>query len=247
MTIRARDAIPAVDHGPADAALGDPVLDNPAWSALTGRHAHLAVRHGRAARYRSDAALFVALADHSDSQAWVDLAELVGPGATVLLAGTGPRPGAGWTVEESVPGVQLVDETVDAVTDPEAVQLGPADVPDMLDLVARTKPGPFLERTIDLGTYLGFRHDGKLAAMAGERIKPDGWTEISAVCTDPAFRGRGMGTRLILAVAAGIRERGDRALMHASAHNVGAIGLYRSLGFGLRRYTDFSVLTSPAP
>jgi len=248
VTIQADSAPPTaiLVHGPADASLGDEVLDNAAWSALTGRHAHLAVRHGLAARYRSDVALFVALADSTDPQAWTDLAALVGPGADVLLAGTGPRPGAGWTIEESIPGVQLVDETVATVADPEALQLGPADVPEMLDLVARTKPGPFLERTIELGTYLGFRHDGKLTAMAGERIKPDGWTEISAVCTDPAYRGRGLGTRLVLAVAAGIRERGDRAVMHASAQNAGAIGLYRSLGFGLRRYTDFSVLTSPS-
>ena len=90
-----------------------------------------------------------------------------------------------------------------------------ADVPEILDLVARTQPGPFRPRTIELGTYLGFRHDGALVAMAGERLHPAGWTEISAVCTDPAYRGRGLATRLVSAVGAGIAERGDRVLLHA--------------------------------
>lgn len=233
-------------HGPADPELGDPVLDNAAWSSVTGRHAGLAVRHGRAARYRTDVALFVALADVADPQAWADLATLVEPGSTVLLAGTGLAPPAGWTVAQSIPGVQLVEQSVAAATDPQALTLGPADVPEMLDLVERTRPGPFLPRTVELGAYRGFRVDGTLAAMAGERLKPDGWTEISAVCTDPAYRGRGFGTRLVLDVAAGIRARGDRAMMHAAAENVGAIGLYRSLGFGLRRYTLFSAVVSPA-
>jgi ribosomal protein S18 acetylase RimI-like enzyme len=162
------------------------------------------------------------------------------------VTGADLRPAAAWTVDESIPGVQLVGENIAAAADPEAVRLGPADVPEMLDLVERTRPGPFLPRTIELGTYLGVRHGGKLVAMAGERLGPDGWTEISAVCTDPAHRGRGLGTRLVLAVAAGIEDRGETAFLHAATVNTGAIALYRSLGFGLRRYTDFQVLVSPA-
>ena len=246
MTVQAeRSPVDELDHGPADPTLGDPVLDRAAWSSLTGRHAHLAQRVGSAARYLPDVARFVAVADPVDPQAWADLAALIGPSTTVLLAGSGLRPGPGWRVEESIGGVQLVDTGVAAAPFAGTVPLGPADVPEMLELVARTRPGPFAARTVELGSYLGVRHDGALIAMAGERLKPDGWTEISAVCADPAFRGRGLGTRLVLAVAAGIRDRGDRALMHAAASNVGAIRLYRSLGFGLRRYTDFSAVTSP--
>jgi GNAT superfamily N-acetyltransferase len=79
----------------------------------------------------------------------------------------------------------------------------------MLDLVARTRPGPFLARTPHLGTYLGIRRGGALVAMAGERMRPPGWTEISAVCTDPAHRGQGLAARLVRAVALVVRERGD--------------------------------------
>ena len=117
--------------------------------------------------------------------------------------------------------------------------LGPADVPEMLALVERTRPGPFLPRTIEMGTYLGIRRDGELVAMAGERLHPPGWTEISAVCTDERFRGHGLATRLVLAVAAGIRERGETPLLHAAATNVHAIRLYESLGFARRRHTRF--------
>ena len=101
--------------------------------------------------------------------------------------------------------------------DPEAVRLGPADVPEMLDLVARTQPGPFLPRTITSGTYLGIRRGGALVAMAGERMRPPGWGEISAVCTDPAHRGQGLAGRLVRAVGAVVRERGDVPFLHAAA------------------------------
>ena len=140
----------------------------------------------------------------------------------------------------------MVDVNLRKTADPAALRLGPRDVPEILDLVARTQPGPFLPRTIELGSYLGFRHQGALVAMAGERLHPEGWTEISAVCTDPAFRGRGLAGRLVSAVGAGIAERGDRVLLHALATNLTAIGLYLSLGFRLRRLTEFYTVTVPA-
>ena len=108
--------------------------------------------------------------------------------------------------------------------DPEALVLGPDDVPEMLDLVERTRPGPFRPATITIGTYLGFRDTaGALIAMAGERMRPPGWTEISAVCTDPAHRGRGLATRLVRAVGAAIRDRGDVPFLHTTRDNTAAI------------------------
>ena len=127
----------------------------------------------------------------------------------------------------------------------EAVRLTAADVPEMLDLIARTRPGPFRPRTIEMGVYLGIRRDGRLVAMAGERLHPPGWTEISAVCTDPAFRRRGLATRLVRAVAAGIRARGETPFLHAAADNTEAIRLYESLGFRLRREVMFGTVRVP--
>lgn len=217
------------------------VLDNPAWTSLSGAHARFAVTHGRAARYDHEVAPFHALADAADPRAWADLAALVPVGAQVAVAAAGAVAHPGWEVAGSVSGVQLVGVALEPATAPDAVRLTGRDVPEILDLIERTRPGPFLRRTVELGAYLGLRSaDGRLIAMAGERLHPPGWTEISAVCTDPAFRNRGLATRLVRAVAAGIRERGETAFLHTSAGNLGAIRLYESIGFELRRRTDFT-------
>jgi predicted GNAT family acetyltransferase len=142
--------------------------------------------------------------------------------------------------------VQLVDVALRSAPDPEAVRLTAADVPEMLDLVRRTEPGPFRPRTVELGTYLGLRRDGALIAMAGERMHPPGWTEISAVCTDPAFRRQGLATRLVRAVAAGIRARGETPFLHTGAGNTTAIRLYESIGFTVHRYLTFGRYRAPA-
>jgi predicted GNAT family acetyltransferase len=113
----------------------------------------------------------------------------------------------------------------------------------MLALTELTRPGPFLKRTIEMGAYLGIRRDGRLVAMAGERLHVPGWTEISGVCTDPGSRGQGLGTRLLLAVAAGIRERGETPFLHVLASNTNAVRLYEALGFRLRLRTEILVLT----
>lgn len=217
------------------------MLDNPVWASLTGPHQRFAVRHGRAARYLPDMAPFLAIPDES---AWPDVGTLAGPG--VVVAVTGFAPPAGWELVDEFPGVQLVDAGVTAAPAPEAVRLTAADVPDMLELVEKTRPGPFLPRTIELGTYLGIRRDGRLIAMAGERLRPPGWTEISAVCTDPEFRGQGLASVLVRALVASIRARGEQALLHASADNTNAIRLYESMGFRLRMSPIFSIVRVPA-
>ncbi|MFJ8309827.1 MULTISPECIES: GNAT family N-acetyltransferase [unclassified Streptomyces] len=214
-------------------------LDHPAYASLTGPHARFAEGRGRVLRYQTDVSPWLGLPPDPGTADWSDLAALAGPGAEVALPGVRIAPPEGWEVTFDVEGVQLVAEAVDARPDEEAILLGAQDVPDMLALVERTRPGPFLPRTVELGTYLGIRRGGELIAMAGERLHPPGWTEISAVCTDAAFRGQGLGSRLVRAVAAGIRERGETPFLHTAAANTGAIGLYESLGFRLRRTTRF--------
>ncbi len=219
-------------------------LDDPVWASLTGSHAHFAERFGQVLRYQVDVAPFFALPPEPDEGVWADVAGLAGPGETVTVHSSLPVP-EGWETLGRIAGVRLVDVALEAAEDPEAVRLGPDDVPEMLDLVERTKPGPFRKRTVELGTYLGIRRDGALIAMAGERLHPPGWTEISAVCTDPAHRGRGLATRLIRAVAAGIRARGETPMMHAAATNTSAIRLYQSIGFELVPRPDFVSVRVP--
>ncbi|MEV0055994.1 GNAT family N-acetyltransferase [Saccharopolyspora shandongensis] len=220
-------------------------LDNPAWASLTGPHAGFAEKHGQVLRYPVDVAPFLAIPDEFGDDGWRDVAALAGPGAVVAFSGPPRTPPPGWEVVERLPGVQLVDDGVVGAEDDEAVRLTAADVPEMLDLVKRTQPGPFLPRVVELGTYLGVRRGGELIAMAGERLHPPGWTEISAACTDPAFRGQGLATRLVRAVVAGIRTRGEKPLLHTVASNTGAIRLYESMGFRLRYRLFFTAVRVP--
>jgi ribosomal protein S18 acetylase RimI-like enzyme len=221
-------------------------LDNPVYASLTGPHRHFAVATGRCVRYPSEVAAFAGFAGHPTPDDWHDMAEIGGPATVLILTGIIGEPPPDWEVVNRIPGVQLVDDRVAAAPDDEAIRLGPSDVPEMMALVAETKPGPFFPRTIELGTYLGVRRGGRLVAMAGERLHPPGLTEISAVCTAPDFRGQGLSTRLVHAVAHQIRARGETPFLHASASNETAIRLYRSLGFRLARTPDFLAVRVPA-
>jgi len=238
------------------------VLDNPVWSALTGPQRALGTATSLAARFRPEVSPFGGFADAPTPAHWDDLAELAGPGRVVGLVGSGDGmepPPPGWAITREITGVQMVGTRVD----PEPTRSGPAgslradrptdapmslgddDVPDMLALVAETQPGPFLARTVEFGGYLGIRREGRLVAMAGERLRPQGYAEISAVATDPGHRRQGLADLLIRAVAAGIASRGEVPFLHASSTNTGAIRLYEAMGFTLRRRVTFLVVATP--
>jgi predicted GNAT family acetyltransferase len=116
----------------------------------------------------------------------------------------------------------------------------------MFDLVELTEPGPFAPRTIEMGTYLGVRDGTRLVAMAGQRVRLDGYTEISAVCTDPRHRGRGLAGALVTRLVDEIHTRGDVPILHAVSTNAVAISRYRSLGFVIRREVEVAVLVAPS-
>lgn len=226
-------AVRTLDLTIADDGTPTRLLDNPALASLNGAHARFAERRGDVARYLPDVSVWTGIPERPTAADWEDLRALLGPGAVFGVGASAVAP-PGWPAVEGSGGVQLTGEAIEGAPDPEAVELTPDDVPEILELIARTKPGPFLPRTIELGRYVGVRREGRLIAMAGERLHPPGWTEISAVCTDEGFRGQGLGRRLVLDVAYCIRARGETPLMHAAAGNTGAISLYRHLGFRLR-------------
>ena len=192
------------------------ILDRAGWNSLAGPHAHLAEVYGLARRYPVDISPFNAVADILSQQAWDDLHTLIGDKGVAIVIGGSVKVFAGWKIVEEFYGVQLTGEDVMGEHDPELIKLTNPDVPEMLDLIEGTEPGPFLPRTIELGGYLGIRVNGELVAMAGRRINPPGWIEISAVCTAAEYRGRGYATRLVKAVVAGIRESGEKPFLHAS-------------------------------
>jgi len=224
------------------------VLDDPVGHSLPGRHAHLSRRAGRIATYLPGVATFAAVPADAATADWAALADLLGPGELADLFSSSATPPGDWEQAFELPGVQML-APVGAVNqgDERVVRLGAGNVEEMLALARLTRPGPFWPRTVELGTYLGIRDGADLVAMAGERLGPPGWTEISAVCTAPAARGRGYAATLVRALQAGIAARGERAFLHVAAENTGAVALYERLGFTLRRDVVFRGYLTPSP
>lgn len=221
-------------------------LDNAVWHALHGPRRHLGRVGHAAAVFDVTVSPFSALVDEPDGSAWDELAGLVGPGSVaVLFRSPVPLPPA-WEVVHRVPCPQMVAGGVAAVDDERLEPLGADDVPEMRALADATKPGPFSRRTVEHGGYLGIRDgDGRLVAMAGERFRVPGATEISAVCTDADRRGQGLATALVLGLVHRIRARGEEAFLHAEATNTSAIRLYEDLGFQVRRQVEVTIATVP--
>ena len=219
-------------------------LDNPVWHALAGPHRAFAdpMSSSLAVRYDPEVVIFGAV-EAVDHHGWDAVDRLIGRGGFVALLRdhVGPLPDRYREVFRS-PVLQMVAGDLAALDDPAAmVELGPADVDDMVDLTGRTRPGPFQRRTHELGRYLGVRIEGSLVAMAGERFRLPGATEISAVCTDEAVRGQGLGAALTASVARHITARGDVAFLHVEESNAAARSLYERLGFTVRRVNEVVV------
>lgn len=224
----------------------DILLENPVYASLTGPHARFAVRSGRALRYEDDVAPFTALPTYPTSADWIDALELIPPGTGAALVNDGALLPASLTVVRTFELVQMTGENAQARLDPRASTLSSSDVPEMLELVRATEPGPFLQRTIELGRYVGIHEGGALVAMAGERMRFEGWTEISAVCTAPSRRSNGLATSLVSTLVAEIQERSESPFLHVLKTNTNAIGLYEDLGFRVRRSRTVSVVARAA-
>ena len=220
------------------------VLDRPVWESLVSRHATLSQGGPLAKRYVPDVNLFASARDDG-AEALAALAELVKPGEHVcVLQVPGIAVPETLHAAKTALGVQMVAaRPIAAEPGSDAVlPLDDADAPEMLALAQLTQPGPFLARTHVMGHFIGIRIDGRLAAMAGERMHVPGHTELSGVCTHPDFRGRGLARRLSATVCAGIEARGETPFLHAWKNNHSAIALYEKLGFRWRTDVNVTVL-----
>lgn len=225
------------------------MLDRPAWASLSTRHLALSLGGPLARRYAHDVNVFASAHDDS-AEALAALAELVRPGERVfILQVPDIVVPAGLTIVKAATCVQMVaTRGMNAAGAPDELSmLTDADAPEMLALAKLTEPGPFLARTHAMGAFRGIRVEGRLAAMAGERFRFAGYTEVSAVCTHPDFRGRGFARRLSVAVASAIEVRGERPFLHAWKSNRPAIALYESLGFAIRAEVSVKVLERAVP
>jgi len=218
-------------------------LDCPIWQSLTGAHAGFSIGGPLAKRFQPDVNVFATARDDS-LEALQALADLVGPGEQVFVmqvAKIAIPPGL--VATNTAPGVQMVASRPIAGGDWEGItELGEGNAPDMLALARLTEPGPFLPRTHLMGRFLGIKIAGRLVAMAGERMAAPGYTEVSAVCSHPDFRGQGFARKLSAAVAARIFARGQTPFLHSWKENHAAIALYESLGFAWRTDVNVAVL-----
>ena len=218
-------------------------LDHPIWTALTTTQRALAEGDGGARRYPTELTPFAALADMS-AESFAALGALLAPPDIAVPFTPEPvTPPDAFKVLLAETGEQMVGTSAEApVRGVDIVTLGVGDVRDMMELTALTKPGPFSARTHELGTFLGIRVDGNLVAMAGERMKPAGYTEITAVCVHPSHRGRGYGQMLLAAVSRQILARGEIPFLHVFTSNELAIALYKRQGMEIRRRLHVTVL-----
>jgi len=219
-------------------------LDRPVWVSLTTHHASLSEGNALARRFARGVNLLASSRDDTPA-AVAALADLVKPEESVFLLQVSEivvPPGLAEV--KAAKGVQMLDtRSVRFDTARGDIQvLTDEDAPEMLALATLTEPGPFLSRTHTMGSFLGIRVRGRLVAMAGERMRFPGYTEVSGVCTHPEFRGRGLARRLSAAAVAGIRARGDQAFLHAWQANNSAISLYEGLGFKVRTEVNVAVL-----
>jgi predicted GNAT family acetyltransferase len=210
-------------------------LDRPIWNALSSKQQRFAAGGALALRYVEDVSPLSALADHSEA-ACAAMAALIPPSDDVSLV-EAIAPPAPDGIEETLraPLLQMIAPNMTISAAPDSIKpLSDADAADMLALARLTKPGPFRTRTHELGRFVGIREDGRLIAMAGERMHVDGLREISAVCTHPDYRGRGLGAALMGVVGARIMADGEIPFLHCYPTNEGAVALYRRLGFSVR-------------
>lgn len=209
------------------------VLDRPVWHSLGGPQRSLDVGQGAVRRLDPIFGPFAAVSPGAEDTLRDHLL-----GGEVWLVETDAFPAPqGLKVLREAPLLQMIAEgPIAAFDDPEILPLGEADAAEMADLALATEPGPWAAQTWRYGQFHGVRINGRLAAMAGERMRPTAnLAEVSGVCTWPEFRGQGLAARLIRKVMAGMAARGEVPYLHSYATNASAIRLYESLGFRARR------------
>ena len=217
-------------------------LDNPVWSCLTTRHAHLALGGARVRRYPPDISPITGF-PATDVASLEALEELVDVGDDIGAIGPRvPALASSWEIvlETRLAQMIRVKRAPLPEGDVECRELGGSDVADMLALVELTHPGPFRMRTVELGYFIGIRENGRLVAMAGERMWVGDCREVSGICTHPDVQRRGYARALTGRVVNRMLRAGQTPFLHVIGTNAGAIDTYRALGF--ERRAEFPLL-----
>lgn len=215
-------------------------LDNPLWHALTGVQQTFAVGTAHVARYRPGILPFVAY-DHRSPEHITELDDFLKKDRLFFLVGTLPTLPARWELVRELPCEQMIIEpgAIALPATPSVTALTAADKEVMFELIRRVQPGYYERDTHQLGNYVGIFQEEKLVAIAGERMRLNGMVEISAVCTDPAYTGRGYAQQLIAHICSDNFQKGNKLFLHVLTINQRAIRLYQHLGFRIRRKISF--------
>ncbi|MBH2003109.1 MAG: GNAT family N-acetyltransferase [Sphingobacteriia bacterium] len=218
-------------------------LENPVWEALSSKQQHFNRGTETVKYFPEDVSPFIGMKNWDEAARQEMLLQLPeGRSFSVMIAREVQLP-AETELIFSIPLYQMYCSELKPVAarDLTVRQLGYADVSQMLELTELTKPGPFYSRTIEFGNYIGLYKNNRLISMAGERLKTDGYTEISAICTSPEYLGNGYASYLTAKVAAGIFQDGSVPFLHVRTDNTTAINVYRKLGFQVRADVYFAV------
>lgn len=212
------------------------LLDQPVWNALVSGNSNLSYGTSSAKYFDKTVAPFADSEDqHPDN--FKTLYDTVPENQGVAIFSINKNLNAGpWSGNGRIDGLQMIyNKSVQELTGEQIIQpLESKDIPAMLSLTKQTNPGPFLEKTIDFGHYHGIFNNDVLVAMAGQRLHPGAFAEISAVCTHPDFTGKGLARQLILHQIKRIRESDETPFLHVKSENFNAIQLYKSIGFEVR-------------
>ena len=222
--------------------MDDSLLDNPAWAALTTEQAVFATGTGNAKRYSPGLLPFTACRDGAGGS-MLELDAFIDKGSSFFIIGDLPPLPAGWSIDLELPCAQMLLQTmpgpVPGAVTPAVVPLGPSDADEMVALITAVQPGYYLRDTHLLGSYFGIKENGRLVAMAGERMRLTGYSELSAICTLPAYTGRGYAQQLMKHLCSEHAPNGIISFLHVALTNQRAIRLYEHMGFAQRRSIVF--------
>lgn len=214
------------------ASLSHPPLDAIFWNTMTGPHARHASGAGGARRYASGFSPIIAFRDNAlpDFDA---LSPFCAPGEMFYCEGWQGACPEGWRIDAETTMFRMVWDASQPTADdaPEAVKLGLQHADEAVALAALCRPGPFGPRTIELGDYYGVFDDGRLIAMAGQRMRVPGYTEVSGVCTHPDAQGRGLAKKLMRKLIHQQMQVGEIPFLHVMRANETAHNFYRRMGF----------------
>ena len=219
------------------------VLDNPIWNALNSGDVDKNIGSQEIAFFDSSIAPFIGMDKWDTNSQQGLLMNAPADRNWYLLIGDTIRWNDDFEILLHIPLYQMCCTKSPLMPNrkynTEIVALNDTHIDEMVQLTALTKPGPFTNRTIDFGNYHGIFVDGKLVAMGGERMHVHNYTEVSAICTHPDYRGLGYAAMITHYITQSIVQKGQIPFLHSRVDNMSAIEVYKKLGFEIRETIQF--------